>query len=145
MYHRLSFQFAWPADQISRGGPFLPKKWVLGDHFSTKNVSSGDQNFQDQNFSDSTCNQPRGLTRQKSVKTDKSFPGTHYRVTKRQTTWSPLQVPLDKAYPRYPSQGDQRFWIQCPTDYVHDGQAFPWHSPQTPEDRLHEGQTNLPS
>ena len=32
-------------DQISRGGPFLPKKWVLGDHFSTENFGPGDQNF----------------------------------------------------------------------------------------------------
>jgi len=71
-----------------------------------------------------------------------------------QTTWSLLQVPLaplweyqmmDKAYtPGTPLRGDQRLCI-CPTDYVHDGKAFPWHSPQTPEDRLHGGQTNLPS
>ena len=36
-------------DQISRGGPFLLKKWVLGDHFSTENFGPGAQNFQDQN------------------------------------------------------------------------------------------------
>ena len=41
-------------DQISRGGPFLPKKWVLGDHFSTENFGPGDQNFQDQNSGDRT-------------------------------------------------------------------------------------------
>ena len=34
-------------DQISRGGPFLPKKWVLGDHFSTENFGPGDQNSGD--------------------------------------------------------------------------------------------------
>ena len=38
--------------QISRGRPFLPKKWVLGDHFSTENFGPGDQNFQDQNSGD---------------------------------------------------------------------------------------------
>ena len=41
-------------DQISRGGPFLLKKWVLGDHFSTENFGLGDQNFQDQNSGDGT-------------------------------------------------------------------------------------------
>jgi len=41
-------------DQISRGGPFLLKKWGLGDHFSTENFGLGDQNFQDQNSGDST-------------------------------------------------------------------------------------------
>ena len=40
-------------DQTSRGGPFLPKKWVLGDHFSTENFSPGDQKFHDQNSGDS--------------------------------------------------------------------------------------------
>jgi len=35
-------------DQISRGGQFLPKKWVLGDHLTTENFGPGDQNFQDQ-------------------------------------------------------------------------------------------------
>jgi len=39
-------------DQISRGGPFIPKKWVLGEHFSTENFGLGDQNFQDQNSDD---------------------------------------------------------------------------------------------
>ena len=39
-------------DQISRGGPLLPKKWVPGDHFSTENFGLEDQNFQDQNSSD---------------------------------------------------------------------------------------------
>jgi len=41
-------------DQISRNGSFLPKKWVLGDHFFTENFNPGDQNFQDQNSGDST-------------------------------------------------------------------------------------------
>jgi len=40
-------------NQISRGGPFLPEKWVLGDHFSTENFGPGDQNLQDQNSGDS--------------------------------------------------------------------------------------------
>ena len=47
MYHRLH-----DPDQISRGGPFLPGKWILGDHFSTENFGPGDQNFQDQNSGD---------------------------------------------------------------------------------------------
>jgi len=42
-------------DQISQGGPFLLKKWVLGDHFSNENFSLGDQNFQDQNSGDRSC------------------------------------------------------------------------------------------
>jgi len=37
------------------GGPFLPKKWVLGDLFSTENFDPGDQNFQDQNSGDRPC------------------------------------------------------------------------------------------
>jgi len=41
-------------DQVSMGGPFLPKKWVLGDHFCTENFGPGDRNFQDQNSSDRT-------------------------------------------------------------------------------------------
>ena len=41
-------------DQISRGRPLLPKKWVLGDHFSNENFGPGDQNFQDQNSGDRT-------------------------------------------------------------------------------------------
>jgi len=42
------------SDQISRGGQFLLKKWVLGDRYSTENFSPGDQNVQDQNSSDRT-------------------------------------------------------------------------------------------
>jgi len=38
-------------------GPFLPRKWVLGDHFSTENFGPGDQNFQDQNSGDNTGSQ----------------------------------------------------------------------------------------
>jgi len=35
----------YDSDQISRDRPFLPKKWVLGDHFSTENFGPGGQNF----------------------------------------------------------------------------------------------------
>ena len=45
------FQFAWPGPNF-QGRTILPKKWVLGDHFSYENFGLEDPNFQDQNSGD---------------------------------------------------------------------------------------------
>ena len=55
------------------------------------------KNDQNQSIDQILCihaTSPEGLTRQISVKNGQVFPGTHLRVTRRQTTWTLLYVSL---------------------------------------------------